>query len=165
MLHLLIEAGDQPADRRIGLGAYLTYTLNFTTFVSGPIQRYDEFARDQFAEQPIALGARVVGLQMERIIRGFFKVNVLAMLLKMMQADALAQMLQPCPCQSSLCGLTGCCHLSILSLRKLLGLHRHRHRTCTADARASSGKLRSPVSRLLVPGLLESLAHHVVPTG
>jgi D-alanyl-lipoteichoic acid acyltransferase DltB (MBOAT superfamily) len=97
VLHLLIEAGDQPADRRIGLGAYLTYTLNFTTFVSGPIQRYDEFARDQFAEQPIALGAGVVGLQIERIIRGFFKVNVLAMLLKMMQAGALTQLLQPWP--------------------------------------------------------------------
>jgi alginate O-acetyltransferase complex protein AlgI len=97
VLHLLIEAGDRPAESRTGLGAYLTYTFNFTTFVSGPIQRYDEFARDQFAEQPIALGAGVVGLQIERIIRGFFKVNVLAMLLKMVQTDAVAQLSQPLP--------------------------------------------------------------------
>jgi len=75
----------------------LLYTLNFTTFVSGPIQRYDEFAHDQFAVQPISLGPRVIGLQLERIVRGFFKVNVLAMLLHAVQQHALAQMSQPLP--------------------------------------------------------------------
>jgi len=97
VLHLLIEAGDGAEKRHVGPIAYLLYTLNFTTFVSGPIQRYDEFARDQFATQPIALGPRVVGLQLERIIRGFFKVNVLAMLLNAVQQDALAQLSQPLP--------------------------------------------------------------------
>src|SRR5277367_5301263 len=77
------------------MGAYLLYTLNFTTFVSGPIQRYDEFARDQFAEEPIALGARVIGLQLERLVRGFFKVNVLAMLLHTVQENAIGQLSQP----------------------------------------------------------------------
>jgi D-alanyl-lipoteichoic acid acyltransferase DltB (MBOAT superfamily) len=97
ILHLLIESGDGGEKRRIGLGAYLLYTLNFTTFVSGPIQRYDEFARDQFATEPIPLGPRVIGLQLERIVRGFFKVNVLAMLLNVLRVDALAQMSQPLP--------------------------------------------------------------------
>jgi D-alanyl-lipoteichoic acid acyltransferase DltB (MBOAT superfamily) len=97
VLHLLIEAGDGDEKRRIGLGAYLLYTLNFTTFVSGPIQRYDEFARDQFASEPIMLGPRTVGLQFERIVRGFFKVTVLAMIFQAMQQDALAQMSQPLP--------------------------------------------------------------------
>jgi alginate O-acetyltransferase complex protein AlgI len=92
VLHLLIEMGENREKRHIGLGAYLLYTLNFTTFVSGPIQRYDEFARDQFAVEPIALGPRTIGLQFERIIRGFFKVNVLAMLLHAVQEDALARM-------------------------------------------------------------------------
>ena len=92
VLHLLIETGDEDGRRHVGPGAYLLYTLNFTTLVSGPIQRYDEFARDQFAVQPIELGPRVIGLQLERIIRGFFKVNVLAMLFNMVWADALAQM-------------------------------------------------------------------------
>ena len=54
-------------------GSYLIYLLNFTTFVSGPIQRYDDFARDQFAAKPIPLGADVVGMQLERMIRGFLK--------------------------------------------------------------------------------------------
>ncbi len=97
VLHLIIESGESHDKPRIGLGAYLLYTLNFTTLVSGPIQRYDEFARDQFAEQPIALGIRVVGLQLERIIRGFFKVNVLALLLDYAREDALIQLTHPMP--------------------------------------------------------------------
>ena len=92
VLHLLIDMGDGDETRQIGPAAYLLYTLNFTTLVSGPIQRYDEFARDQFASEPTALGPRVVGLQLERIIRGFFKVNVLAMIFDMVRVDALAQM-------------------------------------------------------------------------
>ena len=97
VLHMLIEAREDSETHKAGLGAYLLYTLNFTTFVSGPIQRYDEFAHDQFADQPIHLGPRVVGLQLERIIRGFFKVNVLAMLLDELRLDALAQLSEPVP--------------------------------------------------------------------
>ncbi|MFZ1084443.1 MAG: MBOAT family O-acyltransferase [Terracidiphilus sp.] len=95
VLHLLIETRDCREKQHIRFGAYLLYTLNFTTLVSGPIQQYDEFARDQFANEPLALGPRVVGLQLERIIRGFFKVNVLAMLLNMVREDAYAQLFQP----------------------------------------------------------------------
>jgi D-alanyl-lipoteichoic acid acyltransferase DltB (MBOAT superfamily) len=97
VLHLLIEAGGSEERRHTSPGAYLLYTLNFTTLVSGPIQRYDQFARDQFAAEPIALGPRVIGLQLERIVRGFFKVNVLAMLFDTVRVDALAQMFQPLP--------------------------------------------------------------------
>jgi D-alanyl-lipoteichoic acid acyltransferase DltB (MBOAT superfamily) len=97
ILHLLIETKDSREKRHVGLGAYLLYTLNFTTLVSGPIQRYDEFARDQFTDQPIALGPRVIGLQLERIVRGFFKVNVLAALLDLLRDDALSQLFQPLP--------------------------------------------------------------------
>jgi D-alanyl-lipoteichoic acid acyltransferase DltB (MBOAT superfamily) len=97
VMHLLIEMKDNREKQHIGLGAYLLYTLNFTTLVSGPIQRYDEFSRDQFASEPIALGPRVIGLQLERIVRGFFKVNVLAMLFNIVREDALAQLFQPLP--------------------------------------------------------------------
>ena len=97
VLHLLIGTGDSDEKQRIGLGAYLLYTLNFTTLLSGPIQRYDEFARDQFAAEPIVLGPRTIGLQVERIIRGFFKVSVLAMLFQAFQEDALVQISEPLP--------------------------------------------------------------------
>jgi alginate O-acetyltransferase complex protein AlgI len=97
VLHLLIEMGDESGKQRVGIGAYLLYTLNFTTFVSGPIQRYDEFAQDQFAAEPPPLDARIIGLQLERIIRGFFKVNVLAMFLQSYQTDAVMQIGEALP--------------------------------------------------------------------
>jgi D-alanyl-lipoteichoic acid acyltransferase DltB (MBOAT superfamily) len=98
VLHLLIEAKDNhERQQHISIFAYLIYTLNFTTLVSGPIQRFDEFSRDQFAEEPIPLGPRVIGLQLERIVRGFFKVNVLAMLFDAVRSDALTQISQPLP--------------------------------------------------------------------
>ena len=103
VLHLLIEAGERPEEkRRIGFIHYLLYTLNFTTLVSGPIQRYEEFARDQFAVQPLPLGPTVIGLQLERIIRGLFKVNVLAMLLQRLQENGLEQLTQPVPVEYKL---------------------------------------------------------------
>lgn len=96
VLHLIIEAGGQREPRRVNPGMYLLYTLNFTTFISGPIQRFDEFSKN-FREQPVDLGPRTVGLQIERLIRGFFKVNVLAILFNMIREDAFAQLLQPIP--------------------------------------------------------------------
>ncbi len=95
ILHLLIETGDGAQKQRVGPLAFLMYCLNFTTFISGPIQRYEDFARDQFAVEPIPLGLRVIGLQLERIIRGFFKVNVMALLLHAFQVDALEQITHP----------------------------------------------------------------------
>jgi alginate O-acetyltransferase complex protein AlgI len=102
VLHLVIESGDGVRARSVKLHEYLLYTLNFTTFVSGPIQHFEEFTRDQFAEEPPPLGACLIGSQLERIIRGFFKVNVLAMLLHSVQQDALVQMSQPLPLNSKL---------------------------------------------------------------
>jgi D-alanyl-lipoteichoic acid acyltransferase DltB (MBOAT superfamily) len=97
VLHLLIESRDSSEKQHVGLVAYLLYTLNFTTLVCGPIQGYDDFARDQFAEEPISLGPRAIGLQLERIVRGFFKVNVLAMLFDLVRTEALSQIVQPLP--------------------------------------------------------------------
>ena len=105
VLHLLIEAGEDAGaegKQRIGIFPYLLYTLNFTTLISGPIQRYDEFARDQFAAEPLPLGPAVIGLQLERVIRGFFKVNVLAMLLHRLQENGLEQLTQPFPIEHKL---------------------------------------------------------------
>ncbi len=97
ILRLLIEAGEGDGSRRIRPLEYLIYNLNFTTLVSGPIQSYADFARDQFAIEPIPLGLRVIGLQLERIIRGFFKVNVLALVLHAIQLDALVELHQTVP--------------------------------------------------------------------
>ena len=96
VMHLVIESGDGgEIASRIGVFEYLLYTLNFTTFISGPIQRYEEFAQDQFAATPIPLDAATVGLQLERLVRGFFKVNVLAMLFDILRQDALLELTHP----------------------------------------------------------------------
>lgn len=97
VVHLLIEMRDSQTKRHIGLGAYLLYMLNFTTLVSGPIQRYEEFARDQFTDDPPSLDVAVIGRQLERIVIGLFKVNVLAALFDMVRDDAFAQLSQPLP--------------------------------------------------------------------
>jgi D-alanyl-lipoteichoic acid acyltransferase DltB (MBOAT superfamily) len=106
VMHLLIELAVGNENKRPSVGAYLLYTLNFTTLISGPIQRYEEFARDQFALEPSELEPRIVCLQLERIIRGFFKVNVLAIVLLSVQEGALQ----------------GLQHSSFLPLRFLSGL-------------------------------------------
>jgi D-alanyl-lipoteichoic acid acyltransferase DltB (MBOAT superfamily) len=102
VLHLLIEARDSEENQHVSFGAYLLYTLNFTTFVSGPIQRYDEFAKDQFADRPIELGLFTISSQLERIVRGFFKVNVLAMLFDLLRQNSITQLTQPLPSETRL---------------------------------------------------------------
>ncbi len=91
VLHLIIDSRSQYSTlpRRISLVSYLNYTLNFTTLVAGPIQRYKEFASMQLAEEPLELGLATSAEALERIIRGFFKVNVLSLLLSMAQGTAL----------------------------------------------------------------------------
>jgi alginate O-acetyltransferase complex protein AlgI len=92
VLHLIIDArhGDLPPN--ISLVSYLNYMLNFTTLLSGPIQRYEDFAAMQLAPIPLPLNVIVTGEALERIIVGFFKVNVLSLFLSMMQTNALASL-------------------------------------------------------------------------
>jgi alginate O-acetyltransferase complex protein AlgI len=96
-LHLIIDArnGDLPPD--ISLVSYLNYMLNFTTLVSGPIQRYEDFAAMQLAPVPLPLNVIVAGEALERIIVGFFKVNVLSLFLSMTQANTLNSLNQNGP--------------------------------------------------------------------
>ena len=105
VMHLVIDSKDKDARPPISPFKYLLYTLNLTTLVSGPIQRFDEFAEDQFAVEPVSLTAAIVGLQLERIVRGFFKVNVLAMLLSAQQQDALSLLNSAFPIRSRFTGV------------------------------------------------------------
>jgi D-alanyl-lipoteichoic acid acyltransferase DltB (MBOAT superfamily) len=89
VLHLIIDAHSGDLPKEITLVSYLNYTLNFTTLVSGPIQRYEEFAEMQLGSVPLPLNIIVVGQALERIIIGFFKVNVLSFFLSIIQTRAL----------------------------------------------------------------------------
>jgi len=91
VLQLIIDARSRSATLlgKISLVSYLTFTLNFTTLVSGPIQRYNQFASMQLAPAPLPLNVVIGGHAIHRIIVGFFKVNVLSPLLLMIHINAL----------------------------------------------------------------------------
>lgn len=95
ILSLVVTYSSKEPHPPLGPVRYLMYLLNFTTLISGPIQSYEAFAEDQFAAQPLPLNAGIVGLQVERIVRGFFKVNVLAMVLFAVKQDALREISLP----------------------------------------------------------------------
>jgi D-alanyl-lipoteichoic acid acyltransferase DltB (MBOAT superfamily) len=82
VLHLIIDARNDALPDHVGFFTYLNYTLNLTTLVSGPIQRYQQFHKSYFGA-PAWLTLREVGEAIERIIVGFFKVNVLGLLFSM----------------------------------------------------------------------------------
>ncbi len=92
VLHLIIDANDDALPSRISFATYLNYTLNFTTLLSGPIQRYQDFAEMQLAPVPLRVDAIVAGRALERIIVGFFKVNVLSLALSTMQTQAIGNL-------------------------------------------------------------------------
>lgn len=87
VLHLLIDSHQGAIERRIGLVSYLNYTLNFTTLISGPIQRYQDFHRMETEGLP--LGLVDMGTAVERVVIGYFKVAVVSLALSMVQRQAL----------------------------------------------------------------------------
>jgi alginate O-acetyltransferase complex protein AlgI len=93
MLHLLVDAKDRMLPR-VRLLAYLNYTLSFLTLVSGPIQRYEEFAATQLASEPPRLGLAEAGGAVERIAVGIFKVSLLSLLFLNLHEWGLARLMQ-----------------------------------------------------------------------
>jgi alginate O-acetyltransferase complex protein AlgI len=79
VLHLIIDSHQGSIERPIGPISYLNYTLNFTSLTSGPIQRYQDYHRSE--PQCLPLNLPVLGAALERIVRGYFKVAVVSMLL------------------------------------------------------------------------------------
>jgi D-alanyl-lipoteichoic acid acyltransferase DltB (MBOAT superfamily) len=90
VLHLIIDAHNDQITEPVSLLSYLNYTLNFTTVLSGPIQTYQDFSRDQLAPVPLELDIISGGRAFERILIGFFKVNVLSLALSTLQNQALS---------------------------------------------------------------------------
>jgi D-alanyl-lipoteichoic acid acyltransferase DltB (MBOAT superfamily) len=95
VLHLIIIAHGDTAGGGNNLGgkvsplAYLNFTLNFTTLVAGPIQRYPDFITQHLAPQRPPLTLFITGEALERIILGFFKVNVMGLALSTLQGHAI----------------------------------------------------------------------------
>lgn len=76
LIHLMVDAqtGELPA--AIGPLRYFNYSCNFLCFVSGPIQRYADFAAT--ADQPAGLDEARVFAAFARMVRGFVKVAVIS---------------------------------------------------------------------------------------
>lgn len=89
ILHVMIDARSDNLLEKIGPLSYLNYTLNFMTLVSGPIQRYEDFAQVQLAPVRAPLTIFMIGEGIHRITVGFFKVTVLSWLFSMLQKYAL----------------------------------------------------------------------------
>jgi D-alanyl-lipoteichoic acid acyltransferase DltB (MBOAT superfamily) len=92
VLHLMIDSHYGQMKDPISPFHYLLYTINFTTLVSGPIQKYPEFKAMIEAPGSTRPGLPEIGAAVERIVTGVFKTNVLALILSDLQASALAQL-------------------------------------------------------------------------
>jgi len=92
VLHLVIDSRDEAVVGRVGPLSYLNYTLNFTSLVSGPIQRYDDYRR-QTERAPAPLDLIAMGEALQRIIVGLFKVVVISFALSIWQKQLLTQLL------------------------------------------------------------------------
>jgi D-alanyl-lipoteichoic acid acyltransferase DltB (MBOAT superfamily) len=80
VVHLVVDAYQDALPGRLGIVAYVNYTLNFTSLVSGPIQLYQEYHRTE-SERPLPLNADSLADALDRIITGFFKVSIISPLL------------------------------------------------------------------------------------
>ncbi|MBT3068512.1 MBOAT family O-acyltransferase [Rhodoferax sp. U11-2br] len=76
LIHLLVDAhtGELPSAPKPL--SYFNYTCNFLCFVSGPIQRYQDFERQDIP--PVPLDEPLVFAAFSRVVSGFVKVVVLS---------------------------------------------------------------------------------------
>jgi D-alanyl-lipoteichoic acid acyltransferase DltB (MBOAT superfamily) len=87
VMHVLIDGHQDSIDEPIGVLSYINYTLNFTSLVSGPIQRYQDYWRTEVSPPPLTLTAAGCGI--ERIITGYFKVAIVSLALSAIQHQAI----------------------------------------------------------------------------
>ena len=88
VLHLIIDARSGLLPGAVGPVSYLNFTLNFTSLVSGPIQRYQDYHRMAENERT-TIGIVDAGNAVQRIIVGLFKVAILSDLMQTLQTTAL----------------------------------------------------------------------------
>ncbi|MBR0797160.1 hypothetical protein JQ615_17345 [Bradyrhizobium jicamae] len=77
ILHMMIDAQSGDLDERVGPFAFFRYTCNFLCFVSGPIQRYQDF-RAADGTAVVKLDADSVFLAFSRVIAGYAKFVIIA---------------------------------------------------------------------------------------
>ena len=93
VMHLVIDGWEEVPVGPTGLLSYLNYTLNFTSLVSGPIQRYEDYRTAEVGNLP--LNMTELGRAAERIIIGLFKVYIVSALLQAFESSQLAALSDP----------------------------------------------------------------------
>ena len=99
VLHLLIDRHQAAIEGDVGVVSYLNYTLNFTSLVSGPIQRYEDFRSTEVERLPLDLV--VAGRALERIGVGYFKVAIVSLALSTVRHHALSDLAPGLPMATS----------------------------------------------------------------
>jgi alginate O-acetyltransferase complex protein AlgI len=90
VLHLIIDASAGALPAVVAPVSYINYTINFTAFIAGPIQRYQDYKAQEDSSGRIDLvGA---ALAAERIIIGFFKVFALSFILHQWQVSTISKL-------------------------------------------------------------------------
>lgn len=93
-LHLIIDRHSGLLKQKINPVQFVLYTINFTTLVSGPIQRYPEFREMLESPSRFRPSLPAIGAAVERIVVGVFKTAVLALAFSDIQASAISQLSQ-----------------------------------------------------------------------
>jgi alginate O-acetyltransferase complex protein AlgI len=78
VLHLFVDVHQRAITQPIRLLEYFNYTCFFLSFLSGPIQRYQDFQRDVLAQGIMQELKEAAADNINRILIGFIKVLVLA---------------------------------------------------------------------------------------
>jgi D-alanyl-lipoteichoic acid acyltransferase DltB (MBOAT superfamily) len=96
VLHLVIEARQGTLKEKVSLVSYVNYTLNFTSLISGPIQFYRDYHRQE-ADERLPLDVFILGGAVGRIATGFFKVAIISAILSQCQKAAIAALVPGLP--------------------------------------------------------------------
>lgn len=93
VMHVVIDGWETMPIGSAGIVSYVNYTLNFTSLVSGPIQRYDDYRRYELDESPRY--EIKVWSALERILVGFFKVYIVSTILNSIHGAAVESLFVP----------------------------------------------------------------------
>ena len=90
VLHLIIAARYGALPNVPGAVSYFLYTANFLTLASGPIQLYPDYVKSRDLAASRRVSVEEIAEALERIIKGLFKTNVLALIFSTLRTHALS---------------------------------------------------------------------------